>query len=143
MESNGNLEQTLQDGRIYRQLNSLVVAHLRDHNFPQAASAVALATMTPLNVEAPRNRLLELVAKGLAVEKGELLRGVSHAGTNDLGGSIPASYGLVPAPWTAIDFSSLRDTKGMSKSFTKHETRHLSDHKEVQTLQLSSLRSQK
>lgn len=63
MESNGNLEQNLQDGRIYRQLNSLIVAHLRDHNFPQAASAVALATMTPLNVEAPRNRLLELVAK--------------------------------------------------------------------------------
>ncbi|KAF8005749.1 hypothetical protein BT93_K0126 [Corymbia citriodora subsp. variegata] len=131
MESNSNLEQTLQDGRIYRQLNSLIVAHLRDHNFPQAASAVASATMTPLNVEAPRNRLLELVAKGLAVEKGELLRGVSHAGTNDLGGSITASYGLVPAPWTAVDFSSLRDTKGLSKSFTKHETRHLSDHKNV------------
>ncbi|KAL5146561.1 Cleavage stimulation factor subunit 50 [Glycine soja] len=59
-----------------------------------AASAVASATMTPLNVEAPPNRLLDLVAKGLAVEKGDITRGT-----------------------------------GSSKSFPKHETRHLSEHK--------------
>jgi len=34
--------------------------------FLQAASAVASATMTPLNVEAPPNRLLDLVAKVLS-----------------------------------------------------------------------------
>lgn len=59
----GSLEQTLQDGKLYRLLNSLIVAHLRDNNLNQAASAVASATMTSLNVEAPANKLLELVAK--------------------------------------------------------------------------------
>lgn len=34
--SNGNkLEQTLQDGKLYRQVNSLIVAHLRDNNLNQ------------------------------------------------------------------------------------------------------------
>ena len=56
-------EQRLQDGKLYRHVNSLIVAHLRDNNLTQAASAVASATMTPLNVEAPPNKLLELVAK--------------------------------------------------------------------------------
>ncbi|CAN6585036.1 unnamed protein product [Malus baccata var. baccata] len=60
------------------------------------ASAVASATMTSLNAEAPRNRLLEWVSKGLALEKDEILRG---------------------------------ETKGSWKSFPKHETRHLSEHK--------------
>lgn len=63
MESNNSLEQTLQDGKLYRHVNSLIVAHLRDNNLNQAASAVASATMTPMNVEAPTNKLLELVAK--------------------------------------------------------------------------------
>lgn len=60
---NSSLEETLQDGKLYRNLNSLIVAHLRDNNLNQAASAVASATMTPLNVEAPPNKLLELFAK--------------------------------------------------------------------------------
>lgn len=59
-----SLEQTLQEGNMFRQLNSLIVAHLRDNNLHQAASAVASATMIPLNVEAPTNKLLDLVAKG-------------------------------------------------------------------------------
>lgn len=65
METNNNnrLEQTLQDGKLYRHVNSLIVAHLRDNNLNQAASAVASATMTPLHVEAPPSKLLELVAK--------------------------------------------------------------------------------
>ncbi|XP_015883234.3 cleavage stimulation factor subunit 50 [Ziziphus jujuba] len=123
MES--SLEQTLQDGKLFRQLNSLIVAHLRDNNLNQAASAVARATMTPLNVEAPPNRLLDLVAKGLAVEKDEVLRGISSSVLHDLSASIPA-------PRTgAVDFSSVQETKGSSKSFPKHETRHLSEHKNI------------
>ncbi|KAG5019946.1 hypothetical protein JHK87_015801 [Glycine soja] len=53
--------------------------------------------MTPLNVEAPPNRLLDLVAKVL---------------TFALAFSVP-------------------DVKGSSKSFPKHETRHLSEHKNI------------
>lgn len=60
-----SLEQILQDGNLYRQVNSLIVAHLRDNNLNQAAIAVATATMTPLNVEAPPSKLLDLVAKVL------------------------------------------------------------------------------
>lgn len=129
----GSLEQTLQDGKLYRLLNSLIVAHLRDNNLNQAASAVASATMTSLNVEAPANKLLELVAKGLAVEKDETIRAVSSSGLYDLGSSIPTVYGSVPAPHgaAAIDFSSVQDTKGSSKSIPKHEPRHLSEHKNV------------
>ncbi|KAI3454799.1 hypothetical protein Pfo_011462 [Paulownia fortunei] len=129
MNTNG-LEQTLQDGKLYRHVNALIVAHLRDNNFNQAASAVASATMTPLNVEAPPNKLLELVAKGLAVEKDEMLRGVSSTTLYD--SSIPTGYGSIPAPRVvAVDFSAVHDAKGASKSFPKHETRHISEHKNV------------
>ncbi|GFS40368.1 transducin/WD40 repeat-like superfamily protein [Actinidia rufa] len=134
MESinSSNLEQTLQDGKLYRQVNALIVAHLRDNNLNQAASAVATATMTPLNVEAPPNKLLELVAKGLAVEKDEMLRGVSSSALYDLGATIPVGYDSVPAPRAvSVDFSAVHDTKGSSKSFPKHETRHVSEHKNV------------
>ncbi|PKI32481.1 hypothetical protein CRG98_047143 [Punica granatum] len=123
MESSGSLEQILQDAKLHRQVNSLIVAHLRENNFTQAASVVASATMTPLNVEDPANRLLELVAKGLAAEKDETLRGFS--GAFDLGGPIPGSRGA------GADFSSIQDRKGLSKSFPKHETQHLSEHKNV------------
>ncbi|KAK6276104.1 hypothetical protein POUND7_005813 [Theobroma cacao] len=141
MEGN-NLEQTLQEGKLYRQLNSLIVAHLLHHNLTQAARAVAAATMTPLDVEAPPNKLLELVAKGLAVEKDEMLRGVSSSALFDLGGA--SAYGSIPAPRvSSVDFrdklivnvycetSAVQDTKGSSKSFPKHETRHLSEHKNI------------
>ncbi|KAK6148631.1 hypothetical protein DH2020_019543 [Rehmannia glutinosa] len=129
MNTNG-LEQSLQDGKLYRHVNALIVAHLRDNNFNQAASAVASATMTPLNVEAPPNKLLDLVAKGLAVEKDEMLRGVSSTTLFD--SSIPTGYGSIPAPRVvAVDFSAVHDVKGASKSFPKHETRHISDHKNV------------
>ncbi|KAL8492386.1 hypothetical protein ACS0TY_023832 [Phlomoides rotata] len=129
VNTNG-LEKTLQDGKLYRHVNALIVSHLRDNNFNQAASAVASATMTPLNVEAPPNKLLELVAKGLAVEKDEMSRGVSSTTLFD--SSIPSGYGLIPAPRVvSIDFSAVHDGKGSSKSFPKHETRHISEHKNV------------
>nr|XP_027123472.1 cleavage stimulation factor subunit 50 isoform X1 [Coffea arabica]XP_027123473.1 cleavage stimulation factor subunit 50 isoform X1 [Coffea arabica] len=127
--NNNRLEQTLQDGKLYRHVNSLIVAHLRDNNLNQAASTVALATMTPLNVEAPPSKLLELVAKGLAVEKDEMLRGVSTAAF--LESNRHAGYDSIAAPRAALDFSAMLDTKGSSKSFPKHETRHVSEHKNV------------
>ncbi|ESW10367.1 hypothetical protein PHAVU_009G203000 [Phaseolus vulgaris] len=112
-------EQAVQDGKLYRNLNSLIVAHLRDNNLTQAASVVASATMTPLNVEAPPNRLLDLVAKGLAAEKGDITRGTHFSAS-------------LPLPHTAaIDFSTASDMKGSSKSFPKLETRHLSEHKNI------------
>ncbi|KAM1026306.1 hypothetical protein TB2_039181 [Malus domestica] len=126
-----SLEQILQDAKLHRQLNSLIVAHLRDSNLYQAASAVASATMTSLNVEAPRNRLLDLVAKGLAVEKDEMSRGISSS-AYDLGTSVASGYGGLPASRTvAVDFGAVQETKGLSKSFPKHETRHLSEHKNI------------
>ncbi|XP_044487574.1 cleavage stimulation factor subunit 50 isoform X2 [Mangifera indica] len=131
MESSG-VEQILQDGKLFRQVNSLIVAHLRENNLSQAASAVASATMTPLNVEAPPNKLLELVAKGLAVDKEEIGRGVPLNPLYDSGASIPAVYGSIPAPRAApVDFSAVLDAKGSSKNFPKHETRHLSEHKNI------------
>ncbi|KAI3504707.1 hypothetical protein L1887_26380 [Cichorium endivia] len=129
---NNNLEQTLQEGKLYRYVNNLIVAHLRDNNLSQAASAVASATMTPLNIEASPNKLLELVAKGLAVEKDETVRGVSSSPLFDSSTSLPAAYGSIPPPRVvSVDFSAAHDTKGSSKSFPKHETRHVSEHKNV------------
>ncbi|KAH0975829.1 hypothetical protein GBA52_017728 [Prunus armeniaca] len=128
---NSSLEQVLQDAKLHRQINSLIVAHLRDNNLYQANNVVASATMTSLNDEAPPNKLLELVAKGLAVEKDEMLRGVPSSAF-DLGTSIPSGYGSIPAPRTAaVDFGAVQETKGSSKSFPKHETRHLSEHKNI------------
>lgn len=35
MDNTNGLEQTLQDGKLYRHVNALIVAHLRDSNFNQ------------------------------------------------------------------------------------------------------------
>ncbi|PQP93705.1 cleavage stimulation factor subunit 50 isoform X2 [Prunus yedoensis var. nudiflora] len=51
---NSSLEQVLQDAKLHRQVNSLIVAHLRDNNLYQAASFVASATMTSLRMKKPR-----------------------------------------------------------------------------------------
>ncbi|KAL9231525.1 hypothetical protein vseg_006747 [Gypsophila vaccaria] len=132
MGMEGNFEQILHEGKLYRDVNSFIVAHLRDNNLSQAASAVASATMTPLDVEVPPNRLLELVSKGLAVEKGEPIRGVSSSMLFDSSSSVPVAYGSIPVPRiSAIDFSAQLDVKGPSKSFPEHETRHISEHKNV------------
>ncbi|KAJ4972961.1 hypothetical protein NE237_006135 [Protea cynaroides] len=126
------LEQTLQDGKLLRQVNALIVAHLRDNNLNQAALAVASATMTPLNVEASPNKLLDLVAKGLAVERDEGSKGVAPSALFDSGTALTAGYGSVQVPRSvSVDFSAVQDTKGSSKSFPKHETRHVSEHKNV------------
>ncbi|CAH8389654.1 unnamed protein product [Eruca vesicaria subsp. sativa] len=129
MENSGSLEQALQEGNILRQLNALIVAHLRHYNLSQAllkvASVVASATMTPLNVEASPNRLLELVAKGLAAENNGTLRGVSSSVL------LPTSYGSIVTPRTpSIDFS-VTHVKGSSKTLPKHESKQLSEHKSV------------
>ncbi|GMI76773.1 hypothetical protein like AT5G60940 [Hibiscus trionum] len=129
MEGN-NLEKTSQQGNLYSQLNCLIVAHLRHHNLTQAARAIASATMTPLDVEVPPNKLIELVAKGLAVKKDETLRGVPSATLFGLGTAL--GYGSNPNPRaSSVDFSAAQDTKGSTKSFPKHETRHLSEHKNI------------
>lgn len=122
----------MQEGKLYRYVNNLIVAHLRDNNLTQAASAVASATMTPLNIEASPNKLLELVAKGLAVDKDETLRGLSSSTLFDSSTALPAAYGSIPPPRSvSVDFSAVHDAKGSSKSFPKHETRHVSEHKNV------------
>ncbi|KAK9684458.1 hypothetical protein RND81_10G211700 [Saponaria officinalis] len=132
MGMDGNFEQILHEGKLFRDVNAFIVAHLRDNNLSQAASAVASATMTPLDVEVPPNRLLDLVSKGLAVEKGEPIKGVSASTLFDSGASVPVAYGSIPVPRTsAIDFSAQLDVKGPSKSFPEHETRHISEHKNV------------
>ncbi|XP_076881515.1 cleavage stimulation factor subunit 50-like [Bidens hawaiensis] len=129
MDSN-NLEQTLEEGKLYRYVNNLIVAHLRHNNLTQAASAVASASMTPLTVEASPNKLLELVAKGLAVEKDEPGRGLSTSALFDSNTTLPATYGSIPVPRVvSVDFSVAHDTKGSSKTFPKHETKHVSEHK--------------
>ncbi|KAM0979947.1 hypothetical protein ACFX13_015995 [Malus domestica] len=127
-----NILEELQDAKLHRQLSSLILAHLRDSNLYQAASAGASATMTSLNAEAPRNWLLELVSRfGLAVEKDEMLRGVSLS-AYDLGTSVASRYGAIPAIRTAaVDFGAVQETKGSPKSFPKHETRHLSERKNI------------
>nr|GLL35474.1 cleavage stimulation factor subunit 50 [Ipomoea trifida] len=103
ISNGGSLDQTLLDGKLHRQVDILIVAHLRDNNLNQAARAVASATMTPLTVETPPNRLLELVAKGLAAEKGEVLRGVSSAAPFDP--TLATGYGSTPAPRAiSVDF---------------------------------------
>jgi hypothetical protein len=64
------MDAAVQEAKLLRQVNALIVAHLRDHNLTQAAAAVAAATMTPLappepdgDDSVPANQLLRLVAK--------------------------------------------------------------------------------
>ncbi|KAK7260357.1 hypothetical protein RIF29_26335 [Crotalaria pallida] len=135
MDNNNNnnnrsssLDQNMNDGKLPRYLNSLIVAHLRQNHLTQAASAVASATMTPLNVDVPPNRLTELVSKGLAAEKFDVLKGTL---SSLFGGDPGASLSALQPSTTALDFSTVPDTKGLSKSFPKHETRHLSEHKNI------------
>nr|ABF98940.1 Cleavage stimulation factor, 50 kDa subunit, putative, expressed [Oryza sativa Japonica Group] len=129
------MDAAVQEAKLLRQVNALIVAHLRDHNLTQAAAAVAAATMTPLappepdgDDSVPANQLLRLVAKGLAVEREETGRG---GGAFDSAAAAAGYGGLLPPLGTnAVDFST-QDVKGSSKSFPKHEARHVSDHKNV------------
>eukprot|EP00252_Welwitschia_mirabilis_P022183 TRINITY_DN5937_c0_g1_i2.p1 TRINITY_DN5937_c0_g1~~TRINITY_DN5937_c0_g1_i2.p1 ORF type:complete len:205 (+),score=45.31 TRINITY_DN5937_c0_g1_i2:59-673(+) len=129
-----SLEQALQDAQLLREVNALIVAHLRDHNLTQAATAVAIATMTPLSVEVPPKKLLDLVSKGLAVEREEGARLGSPRTVNDVSASAAVSMGYGPKPTalnSSLDFSVVQDTKGRSKNFSKYDTRHVSEHKNV------------
>ncbi|BAF13223.1 Os03g0754900, partial [Oryza sativa Japonica Group] len=134
-EGEGEMDAAVQEAKLLRQVNALIVAHLRDHNLTQAAAAVAAATMTPLappepdgDDSVPANQLLRLVAKGLAVEREETGRG---GGAFDSAAAAAGYGGLLPPLGTnAVDFST-QDVKGSSKSFPKHEARHVSDHKNV------------
>lgn len=58
-------EAAVQEAKLLRQVNALIVAHLRGQSLGQAAAAVAAATMTPLSAadSVPDNHLLRLVAK--------------------------------------------------------------------------------
>uniref|UniRef100_A0ACD5X4G2 Uncharacterized protein n=1 Tax=Avena sativa TaxID=4498 RepID=A0ACD5X4G2_AVESA len=127
------MDAAVQEAKLLRQVNALIVAHLRDQNLTQAAAAVAAATMTPISPAkadaALPNSLLRLVAKGLAAEREEAA----------MGGGAPAAFdsaaagggGLArPLVTGAVDFS-VQNVRGPSKSFPKHETRHISDHKNV------------
>lgn len=128
------VEQALHDGQLQRHVNALIVAHLRDHNLTQAAIAVASATMTPLNVEVSSNKLLDLVYKALSIERDENPRitGPSIASDATTGGATSACYGPLPIlPQNSLDFSSVHETKGHAKIFPKHDTRHISEHKNV------------
>ncbi|XP_020966466.1 cleavage stimulation factor subunit 50-like isoform X8 [Arachis ipaensis] len=77
----------------------------------KAASAVASATMTPLTVEAPPNKLLVL---GLAVEKDDVFKGTLSSPFCDLGALVlPTHPGA-----TIIDFrSNLHDSSHSKKRF--------------------------
>ncbi|XP_020577173.1 cleavage stimulation factor subunit 50 isoform X4 [Phalaenopsis equestris] len=122
-----NLENALQEGKLRRQINDLIVAHLRGDNLNQAASVVATATMTPLTTEVSPNRLLELVAKGIATERDEGLKGPFSTAPLDASTSLSS----VPVMASGIDFSAMQDVKGSSKNFPKHETKHISEHKNI------------
>ncbi|RLN40450.1 hypothetical protein C2845_PM01G27890 [Panicum miliaceum] len=117
------MDEAVQEAKLLRQVNALIVAHLRGHSLGQAAAAVAAATMTPLSAaeSVPANHLLRLVAKGLAAERGGAASALDSAG---FGGVVP------PLGSGAVDFS-VQDVRGSSKSFPKHEARHVSDHKNI------------
>ncbi|KAF8709799.1 hypothetical protein HU200_029510 [Digitaria exilis] len=117
-------EAAVQEAKLLRQVNALIVAHLRGQSLGQAAAAVAAATMTPLSAadSVPDNHLLRLVAKGLAAERaGGAVSAFDSAG---FGGVVPTLGS------SAVDFS-VQDARGSSKSFPKHEARHVSDHKNI------------
>uniref|UniRef100_A0A0D9VZ53 Cleavage stimulation factor 50 kDa subunit n=1 Tax=Leersia perrieri TaxID=77586 RepID=A0A0D9VZ53_9ORYZ len=165
------MDAAVQEAKLLRQVNALIVAHLRDQSLTQAASAVAAATMTPLappddSSSIPTNQLLRLVAKvppsalfslrrpssrlwghasgtkpslsllcwfaqGLAVEREEAGRGEGGGASVMFDSAAAVGFGglLPPLGTNAVDFS-VQDVKGPSKSFPKHESRHVSDHKQ-------------
>ncbi|VAI36856.1 hypothetical protein VPH35_092537 [Triticum aestivum] len=124
------MDAAVQEAKLLRQVNALIVAHLRDQNLTQAATAVAAATMTPKADASAPNHLLRLVAKGLAAEREEEARGGGYPAAFDPA-AVAAGGGLArPLGTNAVDFS-VQNVRGPSKTFPKHETRHISDHKNV------------
>ncbi|CAM6088637.1 unnamed protein product [Calypogeia fissa] len=130
-----------QEGMLQRHVMALIVSQLCDLNLTQAATAVSNATMTPLRSDLPPNRLLDLVGKGLAIERDEIAAGNRPASQTNVdggtgygggygGGGTLAGYGAVPTlPVSFLDFSG-GATKGTNPGkFPKVESRHISEHK--------------
>ncbi|CAM6034014.1 unnamed protein product [Sphagnum compactum] len=131
----GGGEQQQQEGALQRHVMALIVGHLRENNLNQAAIAVSNATMTPLHTEVPPNKLLDLVRKGLSGERDESAKMAVPLASLDKGGgggggTTLAGYGPVPIiPKTLLDFSA--GNQGTPKSFAKHDSRHVSEHKNI------------
>ncbi|KAF6145291.1 hypothetical protein GIB67_006689 [Kingdonia uniflora] len=88
--------------------------------------------MMLLNVEAPPNKLIEPVAKGLAVKRDEASKGISPATLFDTGTLVSSGYAFAPPRRVvSVNFSVVQDTKATSKSFIKHETRHVFEHQNI------------
>lgn len=56
-----SLEQTLQDGKLYRQLNSLIVTHLRDNNLNQASTRTCTCIILSLSSPSPSFSVLNRI----------------------------------------------------------------------------------
>ncbi|KAF6161214.1 hypothetical protein GIB67_042353 [Kingdonia uniflora] len=88
--------------------------------------------MMLLNVEAPPNKLIEPVAKGLAVKRDEASKGISPATLFDTGTLVSSGYAFAPPRRVvSVNFSVVQDRKATSKSFIKHETRHVFEHQNI------------
>ncbi|KAL5201646.1 hypothetical protein ABZP36_036000 [Zizania latifolia] len=86
-----------------------------------------MTPLAPADDSIPTNHLLRLVAKGLA-ELGDATRGGGASAV--FNSSTAVGYGglMPPLGINAVDFS-MQVVKSSSKSFPKHETRNVSDHK--------------
>ncbi|KAK9116102.1 hypothetical protein Sjap_015049 [Stephania japonica] len=136
-DNEGALSQVNINRHLFFKKWGALIGHLNGHNFSIAASAVAAATMAPLNVEYPPNKLLKLVAKGIAVERDELGGGVLRL-ILEMGFLLVMDWSRLLIEWTCwarvcvcVNVLVVQDTKASSKSFPKHETRHVSEHKNV------------
>lgn len=123
-------------GHLKRHVYALIVAQLKDDGFPQAATAVASATFTPLESGLPQERLLHLVRKGLAAESAEDAHVRSSTATPpkspDPSGTTPAAYGPLPPAAAAHDFgASAQGAKGASKAFPDYDNKHMTEHKNM------------
>jgi len=64
-DENEAMDEAVQEAKLLRQVNALIVAHLRGQSLGQAAAAVAAAAVAALSAadSVPSNHLLRLVAK--------------------------------------------------------------------------------
>ncbi|XP_039116961.1 cleavage stimulation factor subunit 50-like isoform X2 [Dioscorea cayenensis subsp. rotundata] len=125
------------EGKLIRQVNVLIVAH-HDHNLYQAASVVALATMTLMLLQTGYFNMLQRV-----FQSREMKSQREHQFLNSLillEQFLQASQ--MPVFTNVIDFSETQDMQGSSKSFLKHESRHVSGFDCLKFLQLREFNKQ-